>query len=227
MRVYWCNIPNFGDRLSAPLLRKFAGIEAEWSSAAGAELICVGSVLQKAPRRFTGIVLGTGFMYERNVANLREARVLAVRGPHTARRVKGVVPEHLGDPGILADLLVDGRPEVEHEVAVIPHRIDQKLRAGGHLVDLGWPVEKVIEETARCERVITSSLHGLILADALELPRRWQPHPQVHGAGFKFRDYALALGQHIRPGEWMSAPPAARENMRVGLLEAFACVTTS
>ena len=104
-------------------------------------------------------------------------------------------------------------PESTGELALgeIPHHIAYKDGATkGHnpdiLIDLTSPPETVIEQASRCAKIVSSSLHGIILADVLGVPSLWVQDKRVLGDGFKFRDYAAALGQTIEPGEWRQAP---------------------
>ncbi|WP_419539051.1 polysaccharide pyruvyl transferase family protein [Micrococcus yunnanensis] len=49
---------------------------------------------------------------------------------------------------------------------------------------------RVIEEIGRCSAVISTSLHGLIVADALGVPAAWATaDPPLIGGDFKFRDH--------------------------------------
>lgn len=64
---------------------------------------------------------------------------------------------------------------------------------------------RVIELIASSEYVLSSSLYGLIVADALGKPNRWLLLSRlVGGGGFKFRDYFSAFDQaegsmHLEP----------------------------
>ena len=71
-----------------------------------------------------------------------------------------------------------------------------------HTVDITADTETVIQEADKCERIISSSLHGIVLADALGIENKWEYSDRVYGKGFKFRDYASALGEDIEPDEW-------------------------
>ena len=52
----------------------------------------------------------------------------------------------------------------------------------------------MVRKIASCGHVISSSLHGLIVADAYGVPNSWMVNSHIHtGAAFKFHDYALAI----------------------------------
>ena len=44
---------------------------------------------------------------------------------------------------------------------------------GIYLVDIQLPVETFVDELCKCETIISSSMHGLIAADAYGIPNRW------------------------------------------------------
>ena len=199
MRAYWYRRePNFGDRLTEWLLSRH-GVEVSWSHPRRAEFFGVGAIVGQIPEGFGGVVWGSGKIRPSDPAHIDEATVLALRGPLTGEC--GLY----ADPGLLCGLYA---PELEkrHEVGVISHYIEP-LPHDGRRIDVQWPVERVIREAAKCERVVSSSLHGLILADSLGIPNLWVYSDRVVGGGFKFRDYAASFGEWIEPDTWRLAPP--------------------
>ncbi len=47
-----------------------------------------------------------------------------------------------------------------------------------------------MNEVVRCQAVISQSLHGLIVADAMEIPNVWlEPTRAMVGGPYKFHDY--------------------------------------
>lgn len=210
MRAHWYRKRgrhnNFGDALTPVLFRQLAGIELSWVPAADAELFAIGSIAQRIPAGFTGTVYGTGYMWATNQADLTGANVLAMRGPLSAKqaRVKGAL---LADPGLLVGALVNGWPRRRQRLGVAPHYVDDQLgrRFRGLRIDVLTDPRRVVEQVATCKRIVTSSLHVLIAADALGIESRWEPCSDVVGNGHKFADYAGSYDAELVPHEWRMA----------------------
>jgi pyruvyltransferase len=222
VKVYWSKCGhghgNFGDKIT-PLLLKHVGIPVEWSPPEHAELIGVGSILEKAPENFKGTIWTTGFMHEASHRHFSRARVLGVRGHLTLERVK--CPNHeqmiVGDAGLLCDELAPAARK-KHQLGIIPHFVDfddpmvKALAASSsdiRLIDICAETSEVMRTTAECEHILSSSLHGLILADSLSIPNRWlelNRGPEIiTGAGFKYRDYYSIFGMRPEPFRMGSA----------------------
>lgn len=201
---YWKDKKNFGDLLNALLLKRFTGLDSQWAKLEDAELVLIGSVLDKLPSDWSGVIAGAGKLHEKTVLKFPKARILAVRGWLTAKGLKGNYA--IGDPGLLADELVQVK-EKEYDLGLIPHWTDNKLehnhiykRMGAKIIRVADDPLKVIEEIAKCKRIVSSSLHGIILADAFGTPRkieiapRMLSHPDQEGGLFKWQDYSSSLG---------------------------------
>jgi hypothetical protein len=64
------------------------------------------------------------------------------------------------------------------------------------LVNVQQPVEAVIDAIASCEFVVSSSLHGLIVAHAYRRPALWVEFADpLLGDRSKFHDYFASLGR--------------------------------
>ena len=209
LKVNWCNTcgwgRNFGDQLTTRLLTRY-GIKHEWAPPTRCELIGAGSILSKVPRDWAGAVWGTGLIRPGMHADLRHARILALRGELTAAHVKHPRPRPtyaFGDPGILVIDLP--RADVEPtSVLLVPHYVDKDMvnrYPGERVLDITAPAEQVLGTIASARVVITSSLHALIAADALGVPHVLEPHPRVTGGLHKFMDYASAFGERVIPGQ--------------------------
>lgn len=204
---------NFGDELSIPLLERLFGIEAVPVPTERAELLAVGSILahhyDRVAARRESIsnepetadplyVWGTGLVQTDKPALWPKRLVVsAVRGAVTGDHLDA--PDAvLGDPGILSNHLLDHAPPKQAKAALVPHysdadRVDAlDLPAGWKMIDPRWPVMEVVQAIAGSEIVVSSSLHGLIVADAFGIPcvwaasltPLWGPTPHL-----KFQDY--------------------------------------
>nr|WP_280823832.1 polysaccharide pyruvyl transferase family protein [Mesorhizobium soli] len=135
-------------------------------------------------------------------------KYLSVRGPRTrdALQLSKQIP--LGDPALLLAELVD-RPAKAHRWGIIPHvahRQDPAIlelgkQPGTHIIDLGMadPLQAA-REIAACDFVISSSLHGLITADAFGVPSVWtSPGNSLYGGVWKFYDYFESVGRLETP----------------------------
>src|SRR5699024_1451178 len=148
------------------------------------------------------VLWGSGFMRAgAEGADHTELEALAVRGTRTAARVTprdGQEPA-LGEPGLLAPLFLDGPVRKRYALGVIPHYKDAVspfAAAGrthgqdGRIMDVGWMPQVVGREIAACDAMISSSLHGLIFADALGVPNLvMRLGGKIGGGLYKFRDY--------------------------------------
>ena len=207
--TYWNAQPNFGDMLGPWLCDRLYSVEASWASWSKSDAVMTGSLLQQVPAGWTGKVLGTGALTA-GVKLAPNADVRAVRGA-LSQKSTGRSQLVLGDPGILVALALDAdvRERIRDNCygdVFIPHYIDP--RPGVQCVS---NVMKTIAQIVKAERVVSSSLHVLIAADALGVEHCWDPCDEVLGGGFKFHDYVSAFGLTITPGEFRLTPRAAMQ----------------
>ena len=199
--LWWDGHPNFGDDLTPWLLPEY-GIAPVHRTAGRARMAGIGSILEFLPSDFDGAVWGSGLMYGQPHP-LPRAHVLAVRG-HLTRELIGAPDDvSLGDPGILVARRIR-RPRVRWDVALVPHGHHRQheaflalARADGYrvrVVDVHQPAARVVREIAAADAVVTTSLHGLVTADAFGIPATWTVlEPPLSGGPFKFHDYESVL----------------------------------
>lgn len=198
---WWDGHPNFGDALTPWVLARY-GIVAVHTPPERARVVGIGSLIEQLPGDFAGQLWGTGMLYGEQTA-LPDATPLALRGPlsHSALGVDLEIP--LGDPGLLIGRFARRR-RPRWRLGIIPHGLherDQVLadvadRAGtsGTMIDVRWPPSMVIDRIARCAAVLSTSLHGVVVADALGVPAMWtQRPPMLWGGDVKFRDYEAVV----------------------------------
>lgn len=216
MRVNWCKTcDNFGDKLTQPLLLKLSNVYAIWEKPALAQAIGVGSILvrnngrERVPTGYKGIILGSGMMYDVRGPDLRRARIVAIRGPLSARACH-LDPDavQLGDLGLLAPVLDEREGTNVGRDLVVPHNSDKAMRdrhPDRTFVSLREEPRDVVRQFRGACSVVSSSLHGIILADAMGMMRKWEPSDEVYGDGHKFRDHDAALGLEHKPGTYQRA----------------------
>lgn len=210
---------NFGDELTPPLVERLTGRRVVWAAPDRCDLVGAGSVVQMILRR-QGTnqprLWGSGYIRAAG-AQEEPARldVLAVRGRSTLGRIDNLSPRTiaLGDPGILAPLLVDGPVRKRYSLGVIPHYHDvaspvvQRMRDLGpdvRVINVAWTPQEVAREIASCDAVISSSLHGLIFSDALEVPNAHvRLGDRLKGGLYKFHDYYSAYPGQDRYREYV------------------------
>ena len=212
---------NWGDDINDHFIRLLTGrdIEIYFDTPIAVALkrpnyLCIGSTLNYLTTEQT-IVWGAGVIDD--MLDLRETptQVCAVRGPLTRDYLlaRGIdCPEVYGDPALLIPYFYKP-PTSKHarsdKIGFVPHYKDQDSpilasigRADPELqfLDIAnygkWT--DFIDRVVQCDAVFSSSLHGLIIAEAFGIPNYWiSVSDDVIGAGFKFRDYFASLGKQI------------------------------
>lgn len=208
---WWARKPNFGDWLN-PYILGLYGVTPIRSTVAAARTFSIGSILQAVPEDFTGDLLGPGLISGEHARRFPRARFRALRGELTKRLTNAPENVVLGDPGLLAGRLLRQRERKRYAIGIVPHYTDQSspglielLRRHPreiHLIDVRWRCLSVVREIDRCETIVASSLHGLVVADALGIPNVWFLVPNDRmGGDFKYHDYYSGLGCTRRPLE--------------------------
>lgn len=156
---------------------------------------------------------GTGVMYEyspyRAFFHRRWFRKLdfrAVRGPLSREYVMKLghkCPEIYGDPAILMPMIYQPTVEKKHDYAIIPQYVTEgsirKKYPNDIIISMNTNDYKtVIDQIVSCKKIITSSLHGIILAEAYGVPAVWYRGLEEK-VNFKYKDYYYSTGRHDIP----------------------------
>lgn len=210
MGLYWIRSYNFGDILNPVLYRCITGREPVFSDTSP-KTLAIGSVLNcLGPGDKIwgtgGISTGSKVPYYPNT------EILAVRGPLTEYLIEqaGYTPSGIyGDPSLLLPRFIKPSQSRTGLVAFLPHYIDSDgpfdLPGGVMLLSVATPPLELIEQITSCEAMITSSLHGLCVAEAYGIPAVWvELSNNVAGSGFKFHDYYAGTGRvgTLEPLDW-------------------------
>ena len=193
-------------------------------------------------------VWGSGFLHPVELGKPPvKGRVVfhAVRGRNTLAQLRetGLVDPGeaiaLGDPGLFYADLVPGveKTKKEFDVAIVPHHLDsEEFKAvADELASQGLSVKfvdvrhanpmQVVRDIAASRKVLSSSLHGIIVADSLGIPNgrivvdgfETDEERMRNESDYKFSDYYSAFGlecpEHISLSELKRSPRKTIESM--------------
>ena len=168
------------------------------------------------------IIYGTGFISSDNYQNesyVRNIKIKAIRGNVSLQRIEknGIKASEkviLADPGILAPFLLnltnkkDFNFQKEYDLCVIPHFVDSKnilikthIQINNSIIlNINSNPIEFIRSLLKCKNILSSGLHGLIVADSLGIPNmRMIVSDKIIGGDYKFRDYYSAYNLEIPP----------------------------
>ena len=229
---WWTRVRNFGDALAPLLLSRFADLDVAWSPVADAEIVSIGSVLEHIPAGWKGYILGSGLLREESKLKFdpSQAKILALRGPLTARSFTGEFA--LGDPGLLASELIDAQDK-QWDLGILPHWQDDQLvekfqalipaKFTCHIINPSDHPLTVLKEISSCRRLVTSSLHGMICADSMNIPRRVEECDQLikDGGLFKFYDYSATIKTPFETGKMIEPERNRVDDSKFAIYDAY------
>lgn len=188
----------------------------------GTNLQMVDSTLGDIDAR--SVVCGAGAVSADQRALAVPRKIVSVRGPLTRELLlrQGIdCPAVYGDPAMLLPLFYTPTgAKKRYKIGLIPHYADQDspivqrlLRNKDiHFIDILLPknrgfkmsIERYwkqwIDEVCACECIVSSSLHGLIIAEAYHIPTLWAKFSDnVNGNDFKFYDYYQSINIMSHP----------------------------
>lgn len=207
---WWTDAPNFGDLLSPWLIEHMTSMPTEFADRESAHYVTIGSIVGRASKEST--VWGTGsFGTETKKRLPPQAKYRAVRGPLTRQILKNAgidCPPVYGDPALLAPLYYHPHVPITHEIGVVVRwsekewqtvNIDPKIK----IINLKTSnVDETIRDFLSCKRIISSSLHGLIIADAYGIPNAWRQSETGKGGVFKYYDYFASVNKFRDPNQY-------------------------
>lgn len=208
---------NLGDDLNFYLLstilpqKYFSSYSLFFFNKATPNFLCIGSIVDTLMDR-NSIVWGSGAIEGKKILNFKPLKVYAVRGPLTRNYLlKNNIecPRIYGDPAILLPFIFKRNEcSKKYKIGVIPHYVDNSQKNIIDFIDenkdsvikiemTGYnSLEDVITIINQCEIIISSSLHGLIISDAYDIPNLWCVFSNgIKGDKFKFHDYLLGVGR--------------------------------
>ncbi len=221
--IWWTLAENYGDLLSPWLARRMTGLPVVYAPPRTENCVAVGSIVNHA--RGDSVVWGSGLMGWENKWRIPQARrYAAVRGPVTRSVLRNIgydVPRVYGDPALLSPLYFHPAVEKTHEVGMVVRWSERAWQGMDvapdvRLINLhSGDVEGVTAQIMACRRIVSSSLHGLIVADAYGIPNAWLNSDASAGGSrpgggeFKFYDYFASVDK-LRHSQDLDARPGSR-----------------
>ena len=200
---------NFGDHLSQILIERILGqpisIYQKGAPITQPRLFGIGSIISFA--RTGDIIWGSGVkgkLPNFSIYKFKNLDVRAVRGPLTRDFLHYYfnieAPEVYGDPALLLPYFLPEFQRSEHptyDYLIIPHYSEQTLFPKEKFKNVAYPTDPWYEVVAKIldsKFVISSSLHGIIVAEAFGIPARFLRITD-HEPMFKYEDYYLGTNR--------------------------------
>jgi hypothetical protein len=230
IRLFWWNEKliqdkpreNYGDALGWYLVQKISGKKItfawpkkfyflDWFQPI---YVTIGSIIHHV--NYKCIVWGSGIINQE--IKINKAKFVAVRGPQTRAYLMKFgyeVPAVYGDPALLMPKFFKPQVDKKFKYGIVPHYNDYavvadwfKDKPNVHLIDMMTnDIEAKTIEFLQCEYIISSSLHGIIIAHAYGIPAVWQKFSdKVFGDDIKYQDYMESVGLHFYKPEIKSTP---------------------
>ena len=216
IHLYWYNLNrsdnknNYGDalapfivsHLSNKKLKRITTKKSKNRARFFEKYFTVGSIIKRAGKN--SIIWGSGIIKRDEM--VESAQFLAVRGPRTRNRLLELgynVPEIYGDPALLLPEMIPDNSSKKYEIGIIPHYIDfekfiQKFPGNEKYTVINLITDDVVKTTKeilKCKRIVSSSLHGVIVPQAYNIPSIWVKFSnQLSGDNIKFYDYFESVG---------------------------------
>jgi Polysaccharide pyruvyl transferase len=205
--MWWVKTPypgKIGDIVSPWIVEKVSGAPVKFGRRESS-LLAVGSIIKFATGESTVWGSGTSRSLDRLSS---DATYKAVRGPLTRDVVLasgGACPPVYGDPALLLPRYLprpERRPSFKLGFIRDVSQSAKTLRFDGVKdIDLHGAgqaaIERVVDDIVDCEMILSTSLHGIIIANAYGIPARWcnfGDDAGLEGDGMKFADYFLSVG---------------------------------
>lgn len=215
---WWKGTKNFGDLIGPWMVEMLTGrpvvnIKGRKTPTSVVGLATAGSLIASLDRPGLDI-WGSGSIRPISkaraawLAERRPRAIHALRGRktrwHVVKKLGWEAPKVFGDPAVLLPRLYSprSRPDAAGKTAIVAHYIHKATlgaldRERFHWVEVQDDPDAVVDQIATADRVISSSLHGVIVAHAYGVPWTWltvadQP---LGGGAFKFEDHFTTMNR--------------------------------
>lgn len=190
LSINWANLKYYKYFLNSFFVKKY--------------IIAIGSILNWYGSNRC-VVWGSGIIDRKSP--IKKSTFLAVRGKYTKERLNQLgfnTDVVLGDPALLLPIIYSPKVIKNFELGIVPHHthyefVKSKLSHIDDLlvINLNNPnTEEVIDSFLICKHIISTSLHGLIVANAYNINALWfefKNNPLTND-NVKFLDYFSSVG---------------------------------
>lgn len=213
MNLFWSrnpSVPNFGDDINPFIFSKLFNKKVEYvkSNYQGDHYIGIGSILENCNRYSK--VIGTGFIKKEDSVIGPPKEIISVRGKETRKKLIDIgvkCPEVYGDACLLFPKIYNPPHKKKYKLGIIPHYIDKNIGCINKMTNNRSDVVVIdiqnnshlefVDQVLSCELIASSTLHGIIISDAYNIPSLWiEFSKNVIGNGFKFMDYFSSVGRN-------------------------------
>lgn len=207
---WWASEPNLGDAISPVvvdwMLNK-KGINRGNYISKTRHFMAIGSIF--GTKRFDAVVWGSGVlsldrvMVVNKQSKYRKYDLRAVRGPLTQQVLKFAgykCPDIFGDPGILMPLIYNpgyGKKKYKYSV-IMHHKLSDDMNSdiAHNMINIKTTDYKAfLNDLLASDIVISSSLHGIILAEAYGVPAIFLGSG-MENQFIKFYDWYYSTGRY-------------------------------
>ncbi len=207
VKMWWSDRPypgNIGDSFNPWLIEKLSGAPVIRRRPEEGGMLAAGSIAGLATAGCH--VWGSGFI-SRNVRPASGVTWHAVRGPISRNMIidsGGECPPIHGDPALLVPRFLPPSQKRGGRIGIVLHYSHREFLRPGDAKIISTEgcgeadLRKFISDLLDCDFIFSSSLHGLIFANAYDIPSRrciFSRHKTgIGGDDMKFPDYWLGVG---------------------------------
>jgi pyruvyltransferase len=170
-------------------------------------ILVAGSILGRGGD-YNSTIWGSGFISINSKLKSVPKKICAVRGPLTREIILSQnidCPKIYGDPALLLPKYYNPKIEKKYALGIIPHYyhydnhkdyIQSISNQDTLVIDIREGIFPVIDKILSCNKIASSSLHGIIVSDAYDIPSiRLEFPTKLSGGNFKFYDYLLSVNR--------------------------------
>lgn len=209
IKFYWYKgkTPNFGDYITPYLIEKYCNIKIDKpinpKTTKCTVLLMTGSIMRLCNKNT--IIWGSGIRDKEQ--KILPGVIRSVRGPLTRKRLISIgceCPNIYGDPGLILPLIYNPINIIKkYDLGIIPHYSQfmevsklYEIDDNTLIVDLRTTdIESIIDKILACKKIVSSSLHGIVISHAYGIPVRWIKFSNnIRGDDTKFYDHFLSVG---------------------------------